>query len=59
MARPMANPVVRARADNALQKAQRALGELTTYGGNPADRAMAIEMWDEIEKMRLRLRGGR
>jgi hypothetical protein len=59
MARPMANPTVRGRADRALSQAQRALGELTAFGGNPADRSMAIEMWDQIEKMRIRLRGGR
>ena len=58
MPRPMENPVVRARADRALSQAQRHLGELTAYGGARADREMASEMWEQIEKMRRRLRGG-
>jgi hypothetical protein len=59
MADPLANPVVRARADRALAVAQRALGELTAYGGRRSDREMATEMWEQIEQMRIRLRGGR
>lgn len=59
MARPMENPVIFGRVERALSQAQRALGELTTYGGNRADRTMAVDMWYQLEKMRIRLRGGR
>jgi hypothetical protein len=58
MTRPLDNPVVRARADRALAQAQIALSELTAFGGSRSDRTTAIAMWDQIEKIRQRLRGG-
>jgi hypothetical protein len=55
----MRNPVVEARVDRALANAQKALAEITTYGGGPPDRALALELWDQIEKMRWRVKRGR
>lgn len=59
MALSRTNPQIKARADAHLAKAQRVLGELTSYGSGEPDRSMAIEMWEQVEKMRLRLRGKR
>jgi len=53
------NPQIKARIDAHLARAQRALGELTSYGSGEPDRSDALVMWDQVEKMRIRLRGGR
>ena len=55
----MRNPVVSAKADRALSNAQKALSELLVYGGTSVDRKLASELWDEIEKMRHRIRKAR
>lgn len=53
------NPAIKARIDAHLSRAQRVLGELTAYGTGEPDRSEALAMWDQIEKMRWRLRGRR
>jgi hypothetical protein len=57
--RSRTNPQIKARVDVHLARVQRVLGELTSYGSGEPDRSDAIAMWDQIEKLRLRLRGGR
>lgn len=55
----MRNSVVERRVDRALSNAQQALSEVITYGGGRPDRTLAVALWDEIEKMRHRVRRGK
>jgi hypothetical protein len=54
----MRNPTIEGKVDRALSNAQKALAEITTYGGSAPDRTLALELWDQIEKMRWRVRRG-